>query len=150
MSNETIKIFDAPTGSSFTFYAQNVGTQDLDIAVKIHADGRIEIGERFTLDDAAKAFWDAVLKTSPFLNSTPVSLPVSEIGVGVDGKEWAKTRAGYDHVEAVKSTADGFHGHAPWFYGWAVRQAFVAGAEWQEARSQGGTNAAPEESGPTP
>lgn len=45
----------------------------------------------------------------------------------------AKIAAGYAHVEVVKPNADGWHGSAPWFYGWAVREAFVAGARWQEA-----------------
>ncbi|TIW54192.1 MAG: hypothetical protein E5V54_22740 [Mesorhizobium sp.] len=58
--------------------------------------------------------------------------PIGELGP--DGKEWAKTSAGFDHVEAVKHRADGWHGLAPWFHGWAVREAFVAGAEWQEQR----------------
>ncbi|RWM90049.1 MAG: hypothetical protein EOR84_22840 [Mesorhizobium sp.] len=58
--------------------------------------------------------------------------------LGPDGKEWAKTMAGYDHVSSVTAKADGFHGLAPWFHGWAVRQAFVAGAEWQEQRRRNG------------
>ncbi|MER8984014.1 hypothetical protein [Mesorhizobium sp. M0843] len=58
--------------------------------------------------------------------------------LGPDGKEWAKTMGGYHHVDAVKAKADGFHGTAPWFHGWAVRQAFVAGAEWQEQRKRDG------------
>lgn len=60
---------------------------------------------------------------------------VNGIEIGPDGKEWAKTEAGYAHVEKVKIKADGFHGLAPWFYGHAVRDAFVAGAEWQEKRN---------------
>lgn len=40
--------------------------------------------------------------------------------------------ARYDHVQKVKAQADGFHGSAPWLYGWAVREAFVAGAKWQK------------------
>lgn len=57
--------------------------------------------------------------------------------LGPDGKEWAITEAGYAHVGKVSARADGFHGLAPWFHGWAVREAFVAGAEWQRARSEG-------------
>ncbi|MGN8004140.1 hypothetical protein ACTJKQ_13210 [Acidovorax sp. 22279] len=52
---------------------------------------------------------------------------------GPDGKEWAKTAAGYAHVEAMLPRADG-QGRGPFWYGWALRGAFVAGAEWQEAR----------------
>lgn len=55
---------------------------------------------------------------------------------GPDGKEWAKTEAGYAHVESVKNQA--YQGSSPvggmvW-HGHAIREAFVAGAEWQEKR----------------
>lgn len=53
---------------------------------------------------------------------------------GPDGKEWAKTAAGYQHVEAMLPCADGHQSVGPYWYGWALRGAFVAGAEWQEAR----------------
>lgn len=53
--------------------------------------------------------------------------------LGPDGKEWAKTTAGYAHVETMLPRADG-QGLGPFWYGWALRGAFVAGAEWQEAR----------------
>ena len=42
--------------------------------------------------------------------------------------------AGYEFVERHRQTADGFHGAAPWWYGWMVRQAFWCGAKW--AREQ--------------
>lgn len=54
--------------------------------------------------------------------------------LGPDGKEWAKTAAGYAHVEAMLPRADG-QGSSPFWYGWALRGAFVAGAEWQESRA---------------
>jgi hypothetical protein len=53
--------------------------------------------------------------------------------IGPDGKEWAKTKAGYAHVDAVLARADG-ETRAPYWHGWALREAFVAGAEWQERR----------------
>ena len=57
--------------------------------------------------------------------------------LGPDGKEWAKTAAGYRHVESVMREA--FDGASPiggWvWHGHSVREAFVAGAEWQEARA---------------
>jgi len=53
--------------------------------------------------------------------------------LGPDGKEWAKTEAGYAHVETMLPRADGT-GVGPYWYGWALREAFVAGAEWQERR----------------
>ena len=58
--------------------------------------------------------------------------PAGELGP--DGREWAKTAAGYAHVEAMLPRADG-QGIGPFWYGWALRGAFVAGAEWQEARN---------------
>lgn len=61
-----------------------------------------------------------------------VPQPAGELGP--DGKEWAKTAAGYAHVEAMLPRADG-QGRGPFWYGWALRGAFVAGAEWQEARN---------------
>ncbi|MBV7427309.1 MULTISPECIES: hypothetical protein [unclassified Acidovorax] len=60
-----------------------------------------------------------------------VPQPTGELGP--DGKEWAKTAAGYAHVEAMLPRADG-QGIGPFWYGWALRGAFVAGAEWQETR----------------
>lgn len=50
---------------------------------------------------------------------------------GPDGKEWAKTEAGYAFVERMKPHADL---PGPAWFGWALRIAFVAGAEWQQAR----------------
>jgi len=57
------------------------------------------------------------------------------VELGPDGKEWSKTSAGYDHVHAVLPHADGMISGAPYWFGWAIREAFVAGAEWQEGRS---------------
>ena len=53
--------------------------------------------------------------------------------LGPDGKEWAKTEAGYKHVESLMAKADG-ETRAPYWHGWALRGAFVAGAEGQEGR----------------
>lgn len=63
-----------------------------------------------------------------------VPRPAGELGP--DGKEWAKTAAGYLHVEAMLPRADSHQGVGPYWYGWALRGAFVAGAEWQERRAQ--------------
>lgn len=62
-------------------------------------------------------------------------MPQPAGALGPDGKEWAKTAAGYAHVEAMLPRADG-QGRGPFWYGWALRGAFVAGAEWQEGREQ--------------
>ena len=52
--------------------------------------------------------------------------------LGPDGHEWAKTLAGYKFVDSMVSRADD-PVNLMWF-GWALRTAFVAGAEWQEQR----------------
>lgn len=53
-------------------------------------------------------------------------------GVSPDGHEWAKTAAGYAHVDSMIERADD-PTRLMW-HGWALREAFVAGAEWQERR----------------
>lgn len=55
------------------------------------------------------------------------------VELGPDGKEWAKTTRAYEHVESVIRDAVNGPAGLVW-YGHAVREAFVAGAEWQEAR----------------
>lgn len=44
--------------------------------------------------------------------------------------------AAYDHVDAVIPEADGHVGIAPWWHGWAVREAFEAGAKWQRTQPE--------------
>ena len=51
---------------------------------------------------------------------------------GPDGHEWAKTEAGYEFVQSMIPRAYD-KANLMWF-GWALREAFVAGAEWQEKR----------------
>jgi hypothetical protein len=43
------------------------------------------------------------------------------------------TLAAYDHVETITASADGYHGTAPWWYGWAIREAFIAGAQYADS-----------------
>lgn len=50
-------------------------------------------------------------------------------------REWAKIAAGYAHVDSMLQQADGERG-GPFWHGWALREAFVAGAEWQEGRKR--------------
>jgi hypothetical protein len=38
--------------------------------VSIHPDGRIEINPKYTTDEAAKAFWEAVIRMNPFQPET--------------------------------------------------------------------------------
>lgn len=55
--------------------------------------------------------------------------------LGPDGKEWAKTDAGYAHVASMVPRAEKHYLPMLAWHGWALRGAFVAGAEWQEARN---------------
>lgn len=50
-----------------------------------------------------------------------------------DRREWAKIEAGYAHVKTMLDRADD-KANLMW-HGWALREAFIAGAEWQESRS---------------
>lgn len=61
---------------------------------------------------------------------------MSHIELGPDGKEWAKTEAGYAHVDKMIPRAEKHYLPALAWHGWALREAFVAGAEWQEARKR--------------
>jgi hypothetical protein len=45
------------------------------------------------------------------------------------------THAAYAHVETLAAQADGHEGTSPWWHGWAVREAFEAGAEWQRSQA---------------
>ena len=53
--------FSNPTPKALTF---NVGGKPL---VTIHEDHRIELHDGATPNDAAKAFWDAVIKMAPWV-----------------------------------------------------------------------------------
>jgi hypothetical protein len=48
--------------------------------------------------------------------------------------EWAKVEAGYEYVQTMIPTADD-KVRLLW-HGWALREAFIAGAEWQEKRTR--------------
>jgi len=39
-------------------------------------------------------------------------------------------KEGYDFIQRNAATGDGFHGKAPFWYGWMVRQAFWCGVKW--------------------
>lgn len=78
---------------------------------------------------------DAFARARKLLAAAP-SIPEGKaepVALGPDGKEWAKTEAGYAHVESVRASAVEGPAGLVW-YGHAVREAFVAGAEWQESR----------------
>lgn len=43
--------------------------------------------------------------------------------------------AAYQFVESMVDKSDGGHlAHGPWWYGWALREAFLAGVEWQKKK----------------
>lgn len=54
-------------------------------------------------------------------------------GEPAEADEWTPIEAGYRHVNSVLDRADGHLGSAPVWHGWALREAFVAGAKWQRA-----------------
>lgn len=60
--------------------------------------------------------------------------PLPDGHAGPDGHEWAKTEAGYAQVDSMAARADD-RARLMW-HGWALREAFVAGAEWQEKRRE--------------
>ena len=62
----------------------------------------------------------------------------NDIELGPDGKEWAKTVAGYIHVWSMIHRAEPFYAPDLVWHGVALREAFVAGAEWQEKREKEG------------
>ena len=49
----------------------------------------------------------------------------------LDGVEWEKIAQGYKHVDSVIHQAEDYR-----WYGYSVREAFIAGAEWQEKRDE--------------
>ena len=48
--------------------------------------------------------------------------------------EWEKVEAGYQFVKIMLDKADD-KAKLMW-HGWALREAFIAGAEWQEKRTK--------------
>ena len=42
-----------------------------------------------------------------------------------------KTLAAYEFVNKMVPKADGENVHSPWWHGWALREAFLAGTKWQ-------------------
>lgn len=47
------------------------------------------------------------------------------------------SEAAYQCVQDLKSEANGYAGTAPWWHGWALREAFEAGARWQREQPAG-------------
>ncbi|NVL49950.1 hypothetical protein F2S72_09375 [Pseudomonas syringae pv. actinidiae] len=45
------------------------------------------------------------------------------------------THAAYAHVETVVAQADAHQGASPLWHGWAIQEAFEAGAEWQRSQA---------------
>jgi hypothetical protein len=56
----------------------------------------------------------------------------------IDEEERDLFRAIDGFIEELLLHADHWHGKAPLWYGWAVRDAFRAGVAWQQTRKQEG------------
>lgn len=41
--------------------------------------------------------------------------------------------AAQEHLNSIAARADGYSNQCPLFHGWAVRDAFIAGANWDRA-----------------
>lgn len=63
----------------------------------------------------------------------PLAMSESEAAVYLTERD---VLAAYDFVEKMVPRADAFNGDAPLWHGWALREAFVAGAAWQTKRRQ--------------
>lgn len=61
---------------------------------------------------------------------------VTQWGCVVDSKEKPPldeaTLAAYEYVGEMKSKADGYNGASPMWFGWAIREAFIAGTKWKK------------------
>lgn len=61
----TFTVSDAALSRDLYFYASP--REPAEPAFVIHSDGRVTVPDDKTVDDAARAFWAAVRRTSPFL-----------------------------------------------------------------------------------
>lgn len=78
----------------------------------------------------------APAQAAPAAAPTTQPAPQQEVPAQpTEPREWAKISAGYAHVDSMLQQADGERG-GPFWHGWALREAFVAGAEWQEGRKR--------------
>jgi len=75
---ETLRI-DLPHGpGSMALY-----TASADPIVTIRFDGRIDVNPAFTVEQAARAFWDAVIRMNPYTDlGIPVNTPEGQIKLG--------------------------------------------------------------------
>jgi hypothetical protein len=54
-----------------------------DPIVTIRFDGRVEVNPAFTVDEAARAFWDAVIRLNPHTEiQTPLNNPAGQAKLG--------------------------------------------------------------------
>lgn len=60
------------------------------------------------------------------INAARAAEPKKELPPAID--------AAYVYVDEQVSRCDGRHGPAPYWYGWALREAFLAGVEWQKQK----------------
>jgi hypothetical protein len=60
-----------------------------------------------------------------------VKVTINTIESNPVDKEQEKIKAGYAHVNSMVPRADYYAGAEPLWHSWALREAFVAGANWQ-------------------
>ena len=60
-----------------------------------------------------------------------------EGGEGVNVSTVEEMSAGYDFRDQLIQKADGYIGTAPYWHGWAIMDAFLAGIEWQQQKREG-------------
>ena len=67
---------------------------------------------------------------------TPDNQPTEPVIGGVHCNDLvADEEAAYRHVETLVEKADAHDGICPLWHGWAIREAFVKGIEWERNRS---------------
>lgn len=59
------KLYTSNSNSLYTAIVTSPTTLKIFDAVTIHQDGRVEVNPKYTTDEAAKLFWDAVVRIAP-------------------------------------------------------------------------------------
>jgi hypothetical protein len=62
--------FACRNDSVLSFYQSN------EAIVTFHRDGRVEINPKYSAEEAAKAFWNAVIRMNPFQQEPERMLPL--------------------------------------------------------------------------
>jgi hypothetical protein len=87
---------DANTTISFSSVPTSLVIFD---AVTIHQDGRVEVNPKYTTDEAAQKFWEAVIKLAPnFFDQNKLNRKIEELNKTIDELEadldWWKEHVG--------------------------------------------------------